>query len=144
MVEKMIRNTYIEIFLIVIFIILSIPLWHILSTRWHLSLAETIKYETKLELIRNDIDGYDNIIVNNSSEITKKYQLLLVLDEICNNDYIIINSQKYQLKDLQSKKQNDKYIYVLATGTVKQSRNGYKVVNNFPKYYYILEEITYF
>lgn len=146
MIERKIRNTYIEIVFIIIFIIISIPLWKYLNQKLNVSLAETIKAETNLELVLNNKDGYDNVIVNNAYQIPKKYQVLLIADKDCNNELITINGINYQLKDFLAKEENGNYAYVLATNTVKGSRNGYKIDTNLSnkniKYYYELEELA--
>ena len=78
MVDKMIINTKIEITLIIIFVIVSIPLWFYLKQELNSQLALAIEGETKLDLFLNNIDGFDNVIVNNDFT---KYSVGVVLWE---------------------------------------------------------------
>ena len=146
MVDKMIRNTKIEITLIIIFIIISIPLWIYLKQELNSQLALAIEGETKLDLFLNNIDGFDNVIVNNAYQVNKKYRILLVTDKNCDNSSITINTIKYQLDNFEKRKVDDNYIYVLTTKTIKGTRDGYKIDINLQNknvnYYYKLEELT--
>ena len=146
MVDKMIINTKIEITLIIIFIIISIPLWIYLKQELNSQLALAIEDETKLDLFLNNIDGFDNVIVNNAYQVNKKYRILLVTDKNCDNSSITINTIKYQLDNFEKRKVDDNYIYVLTTKTIKGTRDGYKIDINLQNknvnYYYKLEELT--
>ena len=146
MVDKMIINTKIEITLIIIFVIVSIPLWFYLKQELNSQLALAIEGETKLDLFLNNIDGFDNVIVNNAYQVNKKYRILLVTDKNCDNSSITINTIKYQLDNFEKRKVDDNYIYVLTTKTIKGTRDGYKIDINLQNknvnYYYKLEELT--
>ena len=146
MVDKMIINTKIEITLIIIFIIISIPLWIYFKQELNSQLALAIEGETKLDLFLNNIDGFDNVIVNNAYQVNKKYRILLVTDKNCDNSSITINTIKYQLDNFEKRKVDDNYIYVLTTKTIKGTRDGYKIDINLQNknvnYYYKLEELT--
>lgn len=142
----MIINTKIEITLIIIFIIISIPLWIYFKQELNSQLALAIEGETKLDLFLNNIDGFDNVIVNNAYQVNKKYRILLVTDKNCDNSSITINTIKYQLDNFEKRKVDDNYIYVLTTKTIKGTRDGYKIDINLQNknvnYYYKLEELT--
>ena len=144
MVDKMIKYTKIEIAIVIIFVILSIPLWNFLNKKLTSNLTMALEQETRLELIQNNVDGYDNLIVNNGYTEEKIYQLLLVTES--NNDYtsIMINGKTYQLKDFTKKQKDNLYAYILITDTIKQTRKGYKIDLNFDNneiiYYYELKE----
>lgn len=142
----MIRNTKIEITLIIIFVIVSIPLWIYFKQELNSQLALAIEGETKLDLFLNNIDGFDNVIVNNAYQVNKKYRILLVTDKNCDNSSITINTIKYQLDNFEKRKVDDNYIYVLTTKTIKGTRDGYKIDINLQNknvnYYYKLEELT--
>ena len=146
MVDKMIRNTKIEIILIVLFIIISIPLWFYLKQELNSNFTQAIASETKLDLILNNNDGFDNVIVNNAYQVNKKYRILLVVDENCDHSDIIINKVKYQLDSFEKKQVDDSYVYILTTKTIKGTRDGYKIdldlQNKSVNYYYKLEELT--
>lgn len=100
----MIINTKIEITLIIIFIIISIPLWIYFKQELNSQLALAIEGETKLDLFLNNIDGFDNVIVNNAYQVNKKYRILLVTDKNCDNSYITINKREYQLDNFEKRK----------------------------------------
>ena len=140
----MIKYTKIEIAIVIIFVILSIPLWNFLNKKLTSNLTMALEQETRLELIQNNVDGYDNLIVNNGYTEEKIYQLLLVTES--NNDYtsIMINGKTYQLKDFTKKQKDNLYAYILITDTIKQTRKGYKIDLNFDNneiiYYYELKE----
>ncbi len=146
MLEKRIRQTKIEIFIISIIIVLSIPLWYKTSFNWNYSLATIINSVEKLELIRNNTSGYENIIINNNFNKTKKYQVLLITPNNCNNEFIMINDYIYQLKDLLIKSDSQNYTYLIATDSLNLQSQKYQIINNLAKknitYYYILEELN--
>ena len=93
MVEKMIRNTKIEIIIVILFVIISIPVWQLLSNNLEKNLASAIKANTRLELILNKINDYDNLIVNNTDQSVKRYQVVLITEKNCDNTSIIINNK---------------------------------------------------
>lgn len=142
----MIRNTKIEIISIILFTIISIPLWIYFKQELNSQLALAIEEETNLELVLNNIDGYDNVIVDNTYQINKKYRILLVTDKNCDNSYITINKIQYKLNDFKKEKTDNNYIYILAAKTIKGTRDGYKIdldlQNKDVNYYYKLEELT--
>lgn len=144
MVDKMIKYTKIEIFLVIVFLILSIPLWNYLKNELDSNYTLAIEDATSLDLYLNNVDGYDNVIVSNSILELKKYHLLLVSDKNINGSTITINNIKYKLSNYI--KEDNKYIYTLTTNSVKGTRNGYKIdldlQNKNVNYYYTLEELT--
>ena len=144
MVDKMIKYTKTEIFLVIVFLILSIPLWNYLKNELDSNYTLAIEDATSLDLYLNNVDGYDNVIVSNSILELKKYRLLLVSDKNINGSTITINNIKYKLSNYI--KEDNNYIYVLTTNSVKGTRNGYKIdldlQNKNVNYYYTLEELT--
>ena len=144
MVDKMIKYTKTEIFLVIVFIILSIPLWNYLKNELDSNYTLAIEDATSLDLYLNNVDGYDNVIVSNSILELKKYRLLLVSDKNINGSTITINNIKYKLSNYI--KEDNNYIYVLTTNSVKGTRDGYKIdldlQNKNVNYYYTLEELT--
>ena len=144
MVDKMIKYTKIEIFLVIVFLILSIPLWNYLKKELDSNYTLAIDEENDLDLYLNNVDGYDNVIVSNSILELKKYRLLLVSDKNIDGSTITINNIKYKLSNYI--KEDNNYIYILTTNSVKGTRNGYKIdldlQNKNVNYYYTLEELT--
>ena len=144
MVDKMIKYTKIEIFLVIVFLILSIPLWNYLKNELDSNYTLAIDEENDLDLYLNNVDGYDNVIVSNSILELKKYRLLLVSDKNIDGSTITINNIKYKLSNYI--KEDNNYIYVLTTNSVKGTRYGYKIdldlQNKNVNYYYTLEELT--
>ena len=65
MIEKMIRNTIIEMGIIIIFIAASFFIWPYFQEELDYNLVNALEKETKLELLLNNVGGYDNVIVNN-------------------------------------------------------------------------------
>ena len=144
MVDKMIKYTKTEIFLVIVFLILSIPLWNYLKNELDSNYTLAIDEENDLDLYLNNVDGYDNVIVSNSILELKKYRLLLVSDKNIDGSTITINNIKYKLSNYI--KEDNNYIYVLTTNSVKGTRDGYKIdldlQNKNVNYYYTLEELT--
>ncbi len=144
MVDKMIKYTKIEIFLVIVFLILSIPLWNYLKNELDSNYTLAIDEENDLDLYLNNVDGYDNVIVSNSILELKKYRLLLVSDKNIDGSTITINNIKYKLSNYI--KEDNNYIYVLTTNSIKGTRYGYKIdldlQNKNVNYYYTLEELT--
>ena len=144
MVDKMIKYTKIEIFLVIVFLILSIPLWNYLKNELDSNYTLAIDEENDLDLYLNNVDGYDNVIVSNSILELKKYRLLLVSDKNIDGSTITINNIKYKLSNYI--KEDNNYIYVLTTNSIKGTRYGYKIdldlQNRNVNYYYTIEELT--
>lgn len=148
MVNKLIRRRKIEIILVLLFVIISIPLWQYLEKELNARLTNALEEETKLELALNHVGGYDNVIVNNAYTVDKKYELLLITNKNCNDLTITMNQSKYLLADFFKEKDENNYVYTLAIDDIKGSRKGYKIILNLENkdisYYYKLEELTYF
>ena len=148
MINKMIRNTILEIAIVILLVIITMFIWPILNKNMNYSLTNALAHESELELILNNVDGYDNVIVNNSYRTNKEYAVLLVTEKNCDNEYITINNQAYQLLDFSKEARKDEYVYVLATDALTSSRKGYKIrlnlTNKKTKYHYELKDLTYF
>ena len=148
MVNKMIRDTFIEIAIIIIFVIASMFMWPILSKNWKDNLTNALASENKLELILNNVGGYDNVIVSNGYKSNKEYAIMLVTEKNCDSEFISINKQVYQLMNFPKETREDEYVYIIDTNTLQASRKGYKIILNLTKkdvnYHYELEELTYF
>ena len=148
MVNKLIRRRKIEIILVALFVIISIPLWQYLEKELNTRLTNALQEETRLELAFNRAGGYDNVIINNAYTIDKKYQLLLITEENCNDLVITMNNNEYVLANFFQENGKEGYIYTLATDDIKGSRKGYKITLNLENkdisYYYKLEELIYF
>lgn len=73
---------------------------------------------------------------------------MLVTEKNCDNEFISINKQVYQLMDFPKETREDEYVYIIDTNTLQASRKGYKIILNLTKkdvnYHYELEELTYF
>ncbi len=144
MVVKMIHKTKIEIVIIIIFIIISIPIWIFLNQQLKENYTLTLENATKLELIKNNVDGYDNIIVDNGYAIDQAYELLLYTNQDAHTP-IIINGQTYELNEFTKRKEGNLNIYVLAKDTIFKARKGYKIdldLDNNTIYYYDLVQLT--
>ena len=53
-------------------------MWPILSKNWKDNLTNALASENKLELILNNVGGYDNVIVSNGYKSNKEYAIMLV------------------------------------------------------------------
>ncbi len=71
MINKMIRNTILEIAIVILLVIITMFIWPILNKKMNYSLTNALAHESELELILNNVGGYDNVIVNNSIELIK-------------------------------------------------------------------------
>lgn len=148
MINKIIRKKIIEILIVTLIVIISIPTWNYFNKTIDMNLQKTLASLNNLELKLNNIDGYDNVIVNNSSMTNKKYQLSLITEKNCDNIKITINEQTKLLKDYPHKKESNTYVYTITEGTIKGSQQGYKITFNLNRnmihYYYELKDLTYF
>ena len=88
------------------------------------------------------------MIVSNGYKSNKEYAIMLVTEKNCDNEFISINKQVYQLMDFPKETREDEYVYIIDTNTLQASRKGYKIILNLTKkdvnYHYELEELTYF
>ena len=91
MVDKIIKTKIIEILIIILIVIISMPTWNYFNRKIEMNLQKTLAGLNNLELKTNNVDGYDNVIVGNSSTTNRKYQLLLIADKNYNNIKITIN-----------------------------------------------------
>lgn len=146
MVDKMIKYTKIEICLIILFLIISIPLWKYLEKQLNENYTLAVNAETSLSLYLNNTDDYDNVIVDNSYLIFKKYALLLKVSENIDKEYITINNIKYKISNFSKQKIDNNHIYTLTTKIIKGTRNGYKIDLDLSdksiNYSYSIKEIT--
>ena len=76
MINKMIRNTILEIAIVILLVIITMFIWPILNKNMNYSLTNALAHESELELILNNVGGYDNVIVNNSYRTNKEYAVL--------------------------------------------------------------------
>ena len=90
MKRKLIKNSILEIILAVLIVIISIPVWNYYQNKMNYTLS-LIEEETNLKLAVNKKDGYENIIVSNAYTDSKKYQLLLLTEKNCDQEFITIN-----------------------------------------------------
>ncbi len=140
----MIRNTIIEIVIVILFVIISIPTWQFFNN--NISIASQIENRFNLKLAINNQDGYDNVIVDNTYSIAKNYELILTTDQNCDDLTITINTKSYPLHTFSKIEGGSNYQYILAIDTLKASRKGYKINLNLEdptiNYYYSLIELT--
>lgn len=148
MVDKIIKAKIIEILIVILIVIISIPTWNYFNKKIDTNLEKTLASINNLELKTNNIDGYDNVIVSNSSTTNKKYQLLLITDQNYNNIKITINENTRLLEDYPHKREENFYVYTISEEAIKGSQRGYKITLNVNKnmlnYHYELKELTYF
>ena len=147
MKRKLIKNSILEIILAVLIVIISIPVWNYYQNKMNYTLS-LIEEETNLKLAVNKKDGYENIIVSNAYTDSKKYQLLLLTEKNCDQEFITINNISYQLKDFPKEKRNNNVAYILAVSDIQGSQKGYKISSNLEElkiiHHYELEELTIF
>ena len=145
MVNKMIRNTIIEIAIIIALVGLSIPVWKNFNENINTTIAYLQEKNTSLELTYKSTQEYDSVVVNNSHSNEAEYQVLLVTSEDCDNNTITINGKTYKLNTFFKKQKGNLYEYAIATDKIVSTRRGYKIVlnvNNDVNYYYKLAELT--
>ncbi len=146
MVDKTIKTKIIEILIIILIVIISIPTWNYFNRKIEMNLQKTLAGLNNLELKTNNVDGYDNVIVGNSSTTNRKYQLLLIADKNYNNIKITINENTKLLENYPHKKEKDFFVYIISEEAIKGSQRGYKITLNINKnmlnYHYKLKELA--
>ena len=145
MVEKLIRGRIIEIIIVILLVLSSIPVWK--SFENHISKAEiTTLDDLNLEFnIKNNSNG-EQLVVNNNYNFNKEYKIFFQVNKNINkeNSFIKINGLVYKLEDFYCKTKRGNYIYTIINDNIASDSKSYLVEpiiqGNNINYSYIFEE----
>ena len=149
MVDKLIRGKIIEIAVVIVFVIITIPVWQAFDKKISAANVTTMEdYNMNFDV--TNLNTLDRIIVSNDYYINKNYTIYLVVNNMINQEKsnIIINNELYKLEDFYSKKEKNNYVYTLVSDYLTASSALYDIKpeingeNN--NYTYIFEEKTIF
>lgn len=141
-INKLIRHYVCEIFVVILFVIISIPVWEQLDKSGIANIANS--YHT-MDYLYLDIDKYvsdkefeDVIAVVNDTNTIRGYELVLKIskDKITDEMIVNINEEIKLLENLKYSEDEEYNYYILAEDSVVASKNDYKVM-------FINSDITY-
>jgi len=144
LVDKLIRGKILEIAVVIVLVILTIPVWQSFDKKISAANVTTLDdYNINFNIL--NLKDTDRILVSNEYSINKKYTIYLVInDENLVNSNITINNQEYKLEDFYYKKDNNKYVYTLVNDHIAASLTIYDIKieskTENTKYSYIFEE----
>lgn len=144
MIDKLIRARIIEIFVVIILVIATLPIWHNFDEK--VSAATVNSYDNlNLNFYTYKYNNSDRIIVNNSHDITKKYKINIVTKNQISNDTIIeINNKKYSIGQFYQLRKNQNYIYTIVNNEITHDQKLYEIKHNLKengvKFTYNFEE----
>lgn len=149
LVDKLIRGKIIEITVVIVMVLLSIPVWDSFEDK--ISAANIMEIDDYNVSFDVTTDGNtDNIIVDNEYYINKQYKVLLVVDRKVDeeNSNITINGKVYELSDFYYEKNRNNNIYTLVSDYIVADKVTYNITPNISgdnnNYSYIFEEKSIF
>ncbi len=149
MVDKLIRGIILEISMVLILVIVSIPVW--LSFEKKISAAHITTlddYNLVFKVTKNG-DKEEYITVTNEYPINKVYTIKLKvnkkLDEV--GSILTINNTGYSLSNFKEEYKRNNYYYTIVTDYITSTMHTYTIRPNLKgqdvNYSYVFEENTY-
>lgn len=132
-IDKLIRHYVCEIFVVIIFVIISIPIWEQLDKSGVANIANS--YHT-MDYLYLDIDKYignddfaDIIAVVNDTNTNRGYELVAKISKelITENALININEEIKTLDEIKYSEDEEYVYYLIAEGNVVGSQKDYSV-----------------
>lgn len=132
-INKLIRHYVCEIFVVILFVVISIPVWDHFDKSGISKIANS--YST-MDYLYLDIDKYvgnddfmDAIAVVNDTNTNRGYELIVkIAKELITDDIIIIiNGEEKVLKNLKYSEDEEFYYYLVAKGNVVGTKTDYNV-----------------
>ena len=149
MVDKLIRGKIVEIVVVLLMVIISIPVWNSFEDKISTAnIMELDKYNLEFDIRKNT--SSDLITINNNYYINKQYKLMIVVDNKVdeNNSKIKINNTIYKLSDFKSEKDRNNKIYILINDFILANTVDYEISPSLngknSNYSYIFEEKSIF
>ncbi|MBE6161028.1 MAG: hypothetical protein E7158_02235 [Firmicutes bacterium] len=132
-IDKLIRNYVLEIVVVVIFVIISYPVWKLLDKS---EMAKIASSYANMNYLYLDIDKYvstndfyDAVTIWNETNTKRGYDLVVKIEKesIDDNLEVIINDKKYSLNSKKYKEDNKYIYYKLVKGTVVGGNVTYNI-----------------
>ena len=138
-INRMIRNTILEIFIVILLVFISIPVWQSFDLKEYEEVAMYYDNNTYTNLTISDLSDYKlyqtteetaleqikpiDIYLSNNTNTMENYSIWLVIDKSSTLDYkdIIINynNETIQLKNIEIIEDEDHYYFMLEEGIIK-------------------------
>lgn len=145
MINKLIRGRIIEIIVVIVLVVCSIPIWHNFERKISsASITTADDYNLSFKVEKNG--SKELLTVNNNYHINKTYKIQLELDKNVSPDDIIIsiNGENYYLDNFDKKEKRNKQIYTLINNYISFITNTYEIELKTPlknlSYTYNFEE----
>lgn len=145
MINKLIRGRIIEIIVVIVLVVCSIPIWQNFERKISsASITTADDYNLSFKVEKNG--NKELLTVNNNYHINKTYKIQLELDKNVSPDDIIIsiNGENYYLDNFDKKEKRNKQIYTLINNYISFITNTYEIELKTPlknlSYTYNFEE----
>lgn len=145
MINKLIRGRIIEIIVVIVLVVCSIPIWQNFERKISsASITTADDYNLSFKVEKNG--SKELLTVNNNYHINKTYKIQLELDKNVSPDDIIIsiNGENYYLDNFDKKEKRNKQIYTLINNYISFITNTYEIELKTPlknlSYTYNFEE----
>lgn len=137
-INKMIRNTIIEIVVVIVIVIISVPIWKSFDLREYETIASNYNEKSNIELEVSDLSDYvlyqisDELAINNIKPINirlinsttkvEEYHIFIAVSKDSTLDYSLLKI-KYldeikMLHDCEMFEDNDYYYFSLSVGKI--------------------------
>ena len=132
-INKLIRHYVCEIFVVILFVGISIPIWEQFDKD---GIAKVANSYSTMDYLYLDINKYvgnddfeDVIAVVNDTNTNRGYELVAKIDKkLVSNDIMVnVNDQITNLEELKYDEDENYYYYLIATGSVVGSKTNYTV-----------------
>jgi len=145
LVDKLIREKITELFIVITFVIISVPVWKTFNEKISQANITTLSdYKVIFALENNNY--LDKITVYNEYYINKFYTISLVTSKTVDekNSIIYINGNTYNLNDFKKEVHKNNHIYTLVNDYIIANSIDYDIrpVINNDNYSYLFEEKT--
>ena len=144
MIDKLIKARIVEIMVVIVLVLVTIPVWQMFSAKIGSVEVKTLDdYNLNFDIA--NLSYTDRIIVDNPYNLNKNYKIYLVSNsKINNNATIMINNEAYKISDFINLKKGSKYSYTLIDSNIAHSRKTYDIAvfssTDNINYNYIFEE----
>ncbi len=145
LVDKLIRGKIIEIIVVILLVLGSIPVWESFESR--ISKAEVMTLDDfNLNFKINNYSDMEQLVISNDYSLNKDYKIFLKVNKNVDkeNSYLKINGKTYNLEDFYKKNKKGYYIYTIISDNIIANTKTYLVEpilkGNNINYSYILEE----
>lgn len=148
MINKLIRYRIVEIIVVIVLVVLTIPIWQRFDSL--ISKADITTLDDYNLNFRVEKKDADIITINNDYYINKNFKIYLMLKAKDNAKLlsIVINKKEYKLDSFLEKNSRNECIYTLIDDYITAGSLRYEIILKFTenniKYDYIFEEKSIF